>query len=96
MLPKIYKICKNKNIESIDAPVSGGTIGAQNSTLTFIVGGSKKIYEKVKPLFDVMGQKSILCGEGGSGQATNYVIIFTCCNNVRSWRVFKTYLIVLI
>ena len=72
----LHKICKNKNIESIDAPVSGGTIGAQNGTLTFIVGGSKKIYEKVKPLFDIMGQKSILCGEGGSGQATKL------CNNL--------------
>ena len=72
----LHKICKNENIESIDAPVSGGTIGAQNGTLTFIVGGSEKIYEKVKPLFDVMGQKSILCGEGGSGQATKL------CNNL--------------
>jgi 3-hydroxyisobutyrate dehydrogenase len=72
----LHKICKNKNIESIDAPVSGGTIGAENGTLTFIVGGSKKIYEKVTPLFDIMGQKSILCGEGGSGQATKL------CNNL--------------
>lgn len=72
----LHKICKNKNIESIDAPVSGGTIGAQNGTLTFIVGGNKKTYENVKPLFNIMGQKSILCGEGGSGQATKL------CNNL--------------
>ena len=72
----LHEICKAKNIETIDAPVSGGTIGAQNGTLTFIVGGRKNIYEKVKPLFDIMGQKSILCGEGGSGQATKL------CNNL--------------
>ena len=72
----LHKICKNKNIESIDAPVSGGTIGAQNGTLTFIVGGSEKTYEKVKPLFDIMGQKSILCGEGVLDKLQNYVIIY--------------------
>ena len=72
----LHNFCKRKNIESIDAPVSGGTIGADNGTLTFIAGGSKETYKKVRPLFDIMGQKSILCGEGGSGQAIKL------CNNL--------------
>ena len=60
----------------LDAPVSGGTIGAQNATLTFMVGGDKKAFDKMLPLFDVMGEKSFLCGPAGSGQGIKM------CNNL--------------
>ena len=73
---KIYNLAKNKNILSLDAPVSGGTIGAQNGSLTFMVGGDKDAYQQMTPLFEVMGNKSILCGHAGSGQATKM------CNNL--------------
>ena len=58
------KANKNK-ILTLDAPVSGGVIGADNGTLTFMVGGSKEVYNEFKYLFDIMGSNSILCGKSG-------------------------------
>ena len=73
---KMHKMAENKNILSLDAPVSGGTIGADNGSLTFMVGGKDDAYQKMLPLFEIMGKKSILCGSAGSGQATKM------CNNL--------------
>jgi len=63
-------------IPAMDAPVSGGVGGATAGTLTFMVGGAQSSYDKVKPLFDVMGQKAVLCGPSGNGQAAKI------CNNM--------------
>ncbi len=60
----------------LDAPVSGGTGGAQAGTLTFMVGGDAAGFEKAKPLFDIMGQKAVHCGAAGNGQAAKI------CNNM--------------
>ena len=60
----------------LDAPVSGGVGGASAGTLTFMAGGSDAAFEKAKPLFDVMGQKAVLCGPSGNGQAAKI------CNNM--------------
>jgi len=61
---------------SLDGPVSGGVGGAAGGTLTFMVGGSDDAFAKVKPLFDIMGQKAVHCGADGSGQAAKI------CNNM--------------
>lgn len=63
-------------IFALDAPVSGGVGGAAAGTLTFMVGGDTEGYEKTKPLFDIMGQKSVHCGPSGNGQAAKI------CNNM--------------
>ncbi|MFT6775128.1 MAG: 3-hydroxyisobutyrate dehydrogenase [Paracoccaceae bacterium] len=60
----------------LDAPVSGGTGGAANGTLTFMVGGTADAFAAVKPMFDIMGQKAVLCGEAGAGQSAKI------CNNM--------------
>jgi 3-hydroxyisobutyrate dehydrogenase len=60
----------------LDAPVSGGTKGAADGTLTFMVGGDATAFETTKGLFDIMGQKAVHCGEAGSGQAAKI------CNNM--------------
>ena len=73
---QLHKKCENKNILSLDAPVSGGVTGAEQATLTFMVGGTEKAYKMMLPLFEVMGKKSLLCGSSGSGQATK------ACNNM--------------
>lgn len=73
---EIQKVANNKNVLTLDAPVSGGVIGADNGTLTFMVGGHETVYKKVKYLFDIMGNKSILCGENGAGQSAKI------CNNL--------------
>ncbi|MEJ6388923.1 3-hydroxyisobutyrate dehydrogenase [Gymnodinialimonas ulvae] len=60
----------------LDAPVSGGVGGAAAGTLTFMVGGTQAAFETVTPLFDIMGQKAVLCGPAGNGQAAKI------CNNM--------------
>lgn len=57
----------------LDAPVSGGTAGAEKGTLTFMVGGSQEAFDKAKPLFDVMGRQVVHAGESGTGQAAKIV-----------------------
>ncbi|PRZ47859.1 3-hydroxyisobutyrate dehydrogenase [Tritonibacter scottomollicae] len=61
---------------SVDAPVSGGIGGAAGGTLTFMAGGSTEAFAKAAPLFDIMGQKAVHCGEAGAGQAAKI------CNNM--------------
>ena len=65
----LHKMCGEKKLLCLDAPVSGGVGGAENGTLTFIVGGNDKAYNLMLPLFEVMGKKSVLCGPASSGQA---------------------------
>ena len=72
----LHKKCESRKLLSLDAPVSGGVGGAENGTLTFMVGGTDNAYEKMLPLFEVMGKKSLLCGSYGTGQATK------ACNNM--------------
>ena len=72
----LHKKCEDRKLLSLDAPVSGGVGGAENGTLTFMVGGTEDAYEIMLPLFEVMGQKSLLCGSSGTGQATK------ACNNM--------------
>jgi 3-hydroxyisobutyrate dehydrogenase len=61
---------------AVDAPVSGGVGGAAGGTLTFMAGGSPEAFAVAEPLFDVMGQKAVHCGESGAGQAAKI------CNNM--------------
>lgn len=56
--------------EALDAPVSGGDLGAKNATLTIMVGGSKKAYQEVLSIFDVIGKTFELHGGAGKGQHT--------------------------
>ncbi|MFD1511441.1 3-hydroxyisobutyrate dehydrogenase [Lacimonas salitolerans] len=60
----------------VDAPVSGGVGGATAGTLTFMCGGSADAFATAQPLFDIMGQKAVHCGEAGAGQAAKI------CNNM--------------
>ena len=60
----------------VDAPVSGGIGGAQAGTLTFMAGGTEEAFATAAPLFDIMGQKAVHCGEAGAGQAAKI------CNNM--------------
>lgn len=62
----------------LDAPVSGGEVGAKGATLTIMVGGSEAAFERVKPLFELMGKNITLIGPAGSGQITkvaNQIIV---------------------
>ncbi len=62
----------------LDAPVSGGEVGAKNATLSIMVGGSEKVFDSVKPLFELMGKNITLVGGNGDGQTakvTNQIIV---------------------
>ena len=72
----VAEISKNHKIIPVDAPVSGGIGGAQEGTLTFMVGGPNEGFIKAKELFDIMGQKAVHCGGSGNGQSAKI------CNNM--------------
>jgi len=62
----------------LDAPVSGGELGAKNATLSIMVGGDEKVFEKVKPVFELMGKNINLVGGNGDGQTAkvaNQIIV---------------------
>lgn len=61
---------------SVDAPVSGGVGGASAGTLTFMAGGSDESFARAAPLFEIMGQKAVHCGDAGAGQSAKI------CNNM--------------
>ena len=64
--------------EYLDAPVSGGEVGAKGATLTIMVGGSESAFATVKPLFELMGKNITLVGSNGDGQTTkvaNQIIV---------------------
>jgi len=65
-----------KGVLAVDAPVSGGIGGAAAGTLTFMAGGSEPAFALAAPLFDIMGQKAVHCGDSGAGQAAKI------CNNM--------------
>ena len=64
--------------EYLDAPVSGGEVGAKNATLSIMVGGTEAAFANVKPLFELMGKNITLVGGNGDGQTTkvaNQIIV---------------------
>ena len=61
------------DIDFIDAPVSGGTTGAQKGTLTIMVGGDQAVLERVRPVLETFGQKIVHCGDVGAGDAVKAV-----------------------
>lgn len=72
---KVAEAAEKQGCPMLDAPVSGGDVGAKNATLSIMVGGKPEVFEKVKPVFDVMG-KPTLCGESGAGQ------VVKACNQI--------------
>ena len=73
---EIGTTAKEKGIKMIDAPVSGGIMGAKNATLTFLVGGSRDAFDLAKPLLEIMGKNIFHAGELGCGNGAKI------CNNM--------------
>lgn len=67
---KIYEYAKTKEIYALDAPVSGGDIGAKNATLSIMVGGDEEIFNKSLDVFNCMGTQVLYEGKAGMGQHT--------------------------
>lgn len=70
---KIYAAAKDRGVSSLDAPVSGGDVGAKNATLAIMVGGEQEAFDRALPLFQVMGKSIALLGPAGAGQHTKMV-----------------------
>jgi 2-hydroxy-3-oxopropionate reductase len=67
-----------RGIEMLDAPVSGGDVGAINATLSIMVGGKPEVFARVKPVFEAMGKNIVLVGDNGAGQvakACNQIVV---------------------
>jgi 3-hydroxyisobutyrate dehydrogenase len=70
---EIYQAAKAKGVGSVDAPVSGGDVGAKNATLSIMVGGDADVVEAVRPLLECMGKTIVHQGPAGAGQHTKMV-----------------------
>jgi 3-hydroxyisobutyrate dehydrogenase len=70
---EIHQRGAEKGVASIDAPVSGGDVGARNATLSIMVGGDEDAVERVRPLLEVMGKTVVRQGGPGAGQHTKMV-----------------------
>lgn len=71
-----HQLATDAGHRNVDAPVSGGVVGAEAGTLAFMVGGSDEDFEAARPLLEVMGKRIVHCGGPGLGQAAKV------CNNM--------------
>jgi 3-hydroxyisobutyrate dehydrogenase len=70
---EIHQAAKAKGVGSVDAPVSGGDVGAKNAALSIMIGGDKEVVEAIRPLFECMGKTVVHQGPPGTGQHTKMV-----------------------
>src|SRR5260370_27861185 len=71
---RLHAAFKEKGIEVLDTPVSGGIPGARNATLAVMVGGDRAAFEKIKPALDAIGDKVSYIGESGAGSVAKLVL----------------------
>jgi len=65
---EIYVAAKERGVRSLDAPVSGGDIGARNGTLSIMVGGDEEVFKEMLPIFELFGSNIVYHGGAGAGQ----------------------------
>ena len=70
---EIFDAAKAQGADALDAPVSGGDIGARDGTLSIMVGGDEAVFQRIVPLFEVLGSKIVYQGKAGMGQHTKMV-----------------------
>jgi 3-hydroxyisobutyrate dehydrogenase len=70
---KISKLLREKNIEMLDAPVSGGQTGAEAGTLSIMVGGEEEVFSKCLPILKAMGKNVYYCGPSGNGEIVKVI-----------------------
>lgn len=69
----VHDAAGKKDVASVDAPVSGGDVGAKNGTLSIMIGGDQQVVEALQPCWDAMGKTIVYQGPAGSGQHTKMV-----------------------
>jgi 3-hydroxyisobutyrate dehydrogenase len=70
---EIHRAAKAKGVYALDAPVSGGDVGAKNAALSIMIGGDKEVVDAVGPVFEAMGKTIVHQGPAGAGQHTKMV-----------------------
>ena len=88
---KMAEKLSEKGVKMLDAPVSGGVIGANNGTLSIMVGGEKQVFDECLPIFEVMGKTVTYIGGNGDGQvckAVNQILVGTTMLGVAEALVF--------
>jgi 3-hydroxyisobutyrate dehydrogenase len=65
---ELWRLGRGRSVDVLDAPVSGGDIGARNGTLSIMVGGDPEAFERAKPILELMGKTIVLQGPAGAGQ----------------------------
>ena len=86
---RIAEAAAARGCGALDAPVTGGDIGAREARLSIFVGGDREVFEKVRPCFDVMGKNILHCGAAGSGQQAKLAnqvaiagVMFSVCESM--------------
>ncbi len=79
---KIFEEANRKGMHAIDAPVSGGDIGAKDAKLSIMVGGEKEVFHQLEPLFNILGTNVVYQGAAGSGQHTKMCNQITIASNM--------------
>ena len=75
---EIHRVAKERGVFAVDAPVSGGDIGARNATLSIMTGGDRNVVDAIQPILEAMGKNIVYQGSAGSGQHTkmcNQIVI---------------------
>lgn len=85
MAQKVYKAAKAKNLQALDAPVSGGDLGAREARLVIMVGGEPDAYERALPVFNVIGKNLALQGPAGAGQYCKMANQIACAVGMVAW-----------
>lgn len=70
---EIFEACRAKGVHAVDAPVSGGDVGAREARLSIMIGGDAEVVARLEPLFGLMGKTIVYQGPPGSGQHTKMV-----------------------
>jgi 2-hydroxy-3-oxopropionate reductase len=78
----ISRVAEQRDCSTLDAPVSGGQIGAENGTLSIMVGGSDAAFERAKPILENMGKNIVHMGEAGAGQITKAANQIVCSGTI--------------
>lgn len=79
---EIYQLAQQKGVQSVDAPVSGGDIGAREARLSIMLGGDREICDALMPCWQAMGKTIVYQGTAGSGQHTKLVNQILIANNM--------------
>lgn len=79
---RIYEAAAQNGLKALDAPVSGGDIGAQKGTLSIMVGGDEETFNEALPLFELLGENIVFQGAAGAGQHTKMCNQITIASNM--------------